>query len=308
AAAALLSGFAPIGFSIAIVFLFAGPHNWFEARYFLSRMPPRWGRLWPFFALGLGGTVALAGFYMLLPIVGRELNLSIVDYTRATAGWNSAVLLWTATLVHMRGRERAERDWSFIWPLALLAIAAAWMWPNGWDLLLVYLHPLLSLVFLYRVVARKRPRWVPALRLCLALVPLAIAVLYLRLADAPPLPGRDALALRITLHAGSDIISAVSPRFLVSLHTFLQMLHYAVWIVAIPLAIRAAPWKVRTVPLAQRGPRWRRAVVWFIVIGAAACVALWLGFAANYPVTRDLYFTLAMLHVLAEVPFLLRTL
>jgi hypothetical protein len=35
---------------------------------------------------------------------------------------------------------------------------------------------------------------------------------------------------------------------------------------------------------------------------------LWLCFAADYATTRDVYFTVAMAHVLAEVPFLLRTL
>lgn len=37
-------------------------------------------------------------------------------------------------------------------------------------------------------------------------------------------------------------------------------------------------------------------------------IVLWAGFLANYPLTRDVYFTLAMLHVLAEVPLLLRAL
>ena len=35
---------------------------------------------------------------------------------------------------------------------------------------------------------------------------------------------------------------------------------------------------------------------------------LWGAFLTNYPATRDIYFTVAMLHVLAEVPFLLRLL
>jgi hypothetical protein len=39
-----------------------------------------------------------------------------------------------------------------------------------------------------------------------------------------------------------------------------------------------------------------------------ACALLWLCFLADYPTTRDVYFTFAMAHVLAEVPFLLRTL
>jgi len=33
---------------------------------------------------------------------------------------------------------------------------------------------------------------------------------------------------------------------------------------------------------------------------------LWLGFSMNYAATRDIYFTVAIAHVLAEAPFLLR--
>jgi hypothetical protein len=39
-----------------------------------------------------------------------------------------------------------------------------------------------------------------------------------------------------------------------------------------------------------------------------AVVILWVGFAADYAETRDLYFTIAIAHVLAEAPFLLRML
>src|SRR5437764_3137006 len=56
-AACVLAGALPIGFSIVTVFLFAGPHNWFELRYFLARTPPRWGPLAPFFAIGIGGVL-----------------------------------------------------------------------------------------------------------------------------------------------------------------------------------------------------------------------------------------------------------
>jgi hypothetical protein len=34
--------------------------------------------------------------------------------------------------------------------------------------------------------------------------------------------------------------------------------------------------------------------------------AFWAGFLIDYPLTRSLYFTVALVHVLAEVPFLLR--
>ncbi len=43
----------PIAFSIATVFLFAGPHNWFEARYILGRLPAQAGKLWGFFTLSI---------------------------------------------------------------------------------------------------------------------------------------------------------------------------------------------------------------------------------------------------------------
>ena len=46
----------------------------------------------------------------------------------------------------------------------------------------------------------------------------------------------------------------------------------------------------------------------FLVVGAAVVVILWICFFASYPITRDVYFTLALVHVLAEVPFLLRAL
>ena len=59
AGAAFLAGWAPVGFSIVTVFLFAGPHNWIEFRYFLSRMPGRWGPLRGFFLFSFAGVFAL---------------------------------------------------------------------------------------------------------------------------------------------------------------------------------------------------------------------------------------------------------
>ena len=37
-------------------------------------------------------------------------------------------------------------------------------------------------------------------------------------------------------------------------------------------------------------------------------VVLWAAFIVDYAVTRDIYFTLAIIHVLAEIPFLIRRL
>jgi multidrug resistance efflux pump len=65
---------------------------------------------------------------------------------------------------------------------------------------------------------------------------------------------------------------------------------------------------VDDVPLARRSQVWRRAVVGIVALGAVVVLILWGAFLADYPLTRDVYFTIATLHVLAEVPFLLRLL
>src|SRR5437764_8584726 len=65
--AAALAGALPIEFSLATVFLFAGPHNWFEARYALGRLPARAGKLWGFFTVSALGIVALTVAYAAIP-------------------------------------------------------------------------------------------------------------------------------------------------------------------------------------------------------------------------------------------------
>ena len=40
-AAAALAGLAPLWLSVATVFVFAGPHNWAELRFFITRLPAR---------------------------------------------------------------------------------------------------------------------------------------------------------------------------------------------------------------------------------------------------------------------------
>ena len=43
-----------------------------------------------------------------------------------------------------------------------------------------------------------------------------------------------------------------------------------------------------------------------MMAGGVMVLLLWACFLVDYPTTRDVYFTVAMLHVLAEAPFLLR--
>jgi multidrug resistance efflux pump len=83
-----------------------------------------------------------------------------------------------------------------------------------------------------------------------------------------------------------------------------------VWLVGVPLAAGTglAPWRSASVPLV-RHRRGRPRLIRALLAGAGLLVLLlWLCFLADYTTTRDVYFTLAMAHVLAEVPFLLRVL
>jgi hypothetical protein len=304
-AAAFLAGWAPLGFSLVTVFLFTGPHNWIELRYFLTRTPARWGPLRSFFLVAFGGVLALAGSFaglVALPF-GPDRRLT------AYAVWDTAFLAWLAGLALLRSRQKPRRDWSWVVPAAPALVAAAWAAPAWFALALVYLHPLMALAILDREIHRSRPKWHRAYRLCLVAVPLLLAALWWRLAGTPDLPGGDALTVRVAGHAGAGLLRGVSTHLLAATHAFLEMLHYGVWLLAIPLVgIRTMPWRLGTVPLARRSPRWKLLLGGLLALSAAAVLLLWGCFLADYPLTRDVYFTLAIAHVLAEFPFLLRAL
>ena len=68
-AAAAFASWLPLQVSIVTVFLFAGPHNWFELRYFLMRMPVRFGKSWNFFLTAFAGLGVLTLTYVSLPFV-----------------------------------------------------------------------------------------------------------------------------------------------------------------------------------------------------------------------------------------------
>jgi len=108
-------------------------------------------------------------------------------------------------------------------------------------------------------------------------------------------------------HAGADLLPNVSSHLLVSLHVFLEMLHYGVWIIALPLiGATGAVWNVKTIPLARRRDGFPRLIGAILIFGLFVVALLWLGFSVNYAAMRDVYFAVAMAHVLAEAPFLLR--
>jgi len=318
-ASAIFAGWMPLRASILTVFLFAGPHNWFELRYFLARLPARLGRSRSFFIVAFAGIASLLATYAALPLLAEAWMWSDGAWTLASGVWNSLLVLWLAALVWMRGRQSARRDWSWSFAVAFALIGVNWLAPQMFSLALVYLHPLVALWFLERHLRRTRPvAWRRAYHLCLATLPLFVGLLWWQLADAPALAaGQDALTLRITRHAGSEILRNTSSHLLVATHVFLETIHYSVWLLALPLIgglngrlkEGSAPWRFDSLPLVSHPRRgWPRLIRTLLVVSAACVVLLWLAFLADYTTTRDLYFTLAMAHVLAEAPFLLRML
>jgi hypothetical protein len=300
AGAAALAGALPVGVSVAAVFLFAGPHNWFEARYVLGRLPARTGKLRAFFVVSAVGILALTATFPLLPLAGDATPYAL---------WNTAFLFWVATLVWMRSRTNPRFDGGWVWPLACLLSAGVWLEPVALNVALIYLHPLLALWLLDRELTRSRRAWRFAYRWAVLLVPVLLGVLWWRLRDAPDLPGADPLSLtaKIVNHSGSGFLGGVSTHFLVAAHAFLELVHYGVWVVLIPLVgLRSWPWELGTIPAARRSRGWARGVAALLVAGLALVLLLWVCFALDYSTTRGVYFTVAVLHVLAEVPFLLR--
>src|SRR6476620_12254527 len=98
----------PLQVSIVTLFLFAGPHNWFELRYFLMRLPVRFGRSRNFFIVAFSGIFALTLGYVSLPLLFYTSLWSGVNWTTAIASWNTGLLLWIAALVFMRGRKTSR--------------------------------------------------------------------------------------------------------------------------------------------------------------------------------------------------------
>lgn len=306
---AALASWLPLQMSIATVFLFAGPHNWFEARYFLMRLPARFGRSRNFFAVAFAGIFVLALAYISLPALYYANIWSGANWTTAIATWNTALLLWIAALIVLRGKQNSRRDWSWALPVGFALCAVNWLAPDLFSLGIVYLHPLVALWFLDRHLRRTKPEWLSAYRRCLLLLPILLVGMLWQLSRTPSLADDNGLFWRITQHAGAELLPNVSSHMLVSTHVFLEILHYGVWIVALPLiGATGAAWGIKSIPLARRRRGFPKLIAAFLIVGLIAVAFLWLGFSANYATMRDVYFAVAIAHVLAEAPFLLRML
>jgi hypothetical protein len=304
---AAMASWLPLQMSIITVFLFAGPHNWFEARYFLMRLPARFGRSRNFFIVAFAGMGILTLAYVSLPALYYANLWSGANWSNGLAVWNTAMVLWISVLVLMRARQKSNRDWFWVLPIAFALCALNWVSPEMFSLGIVYVHPLVALWFLDRHLRRTKPEWLPTYRRCLMFLPVLLVAMLWQLSRTTSLNDDNGLFWRITQHAGADLLPNVSSHLLVSTHVFLEMLHYSVWIVALPLiGATGAIWSTKTIPVANHSRGFPKLIGAILILSLCAVAVLWLGFSVNYPATRDIYFTLAIAHVLAEAPFLLR--
>jgi hypothetical protein len=317
---AVLASWLPLQVSIVTVFLFAGPHNWFELRYFLMRLPVRFGKSRNFFLTAFIGIGFLTVAYVALPVLYSSSLLPANAWPTILASWNTLLLLWLGVLIWMRGKQKPRTDWSWAIPVALGLCSLNWLAPEFFSLGIVYLHPLVALWFLDRHLRRTRPEWLRTYRGCLCLLPLLLAGMFWQLTRTPALPDDNGLFWRITQHAGAQLLPNVSSHVLVATHVFLEMLHYGVWLIALPLIAplakpaadpprptggeRGRIWDLKTVPLARHPRGFPKLIGTLLLFGLFAVAMLWFGFSMDYSTTRDVYFTVAIAHVLAEAPFL----
>jgi hypothetical protein len=307
--AATLIGAFPLQASIATIFLFAGVHNAFEFRYFAARMPLAWGKSRTFYAVGIGGVLVLTSAYLTIYFGSGNWLWSAENWQIAVSGWNTGFVLWVGFLFYLRGKQRPKTDWSWAFAAAFFLAALVWLVPAYWSLSLVYLHPFIALWFLERQIRRTRKEWLRAYHFCLATIPFFVLVLYFAFANTPDLSNETNLFWRITQHAGSGILPSVSSHFLVAAHVFLETIHYAVWIVLIPLIDRrAVPWRLKEIPLFASDKGFPKLIIVILAVSLLLVFAFWLGFSVDYAATRDVYFAFAIAHVLAEFPFLVKML
>src|SRR5262245_12174767 len=101
-AAAAFASWLPLQVSIVTVFLFAGPHNWFELRYFLMRLPVRFGRSRNFFVTAFAGLGVLTLAYVSLPFIYNARLWSDEAWFTIIATWNTLLLFWLGLLIWLR--------------------------------------------------------------------------------------------------------------------------------------------------------------------------------------------------------------
>src|SRR5215510_7149083 len=158
-AAAIFASWLPLQVSIVTVFLFAGPHNWFELRYFLMRLPVRFGRSRNFFITAFTGLGVLTLAYVSLPFIYNARLWGEQAWSTIIATWNTLLLAWLGLLIWLRSKQKLQSNWTWTIPACLALGSLNWLGPDFFSLALVYIPPLVALWFIERHLRPTRPAW-----------------------------------------------------------------------------------------------------------------------------------------------------
>ncbi len=259
-------------------------HNLAELRYVLGRY--------------LGAGVAPLVLPLLLVIGVRAFGADLWapdDARRVEIGIVYATLGGALLLGRGRWAERVG-----LGLLVGLGAGASLSWPREHFLVLSHLHNLMPAFFLLLHAREGRARTLALTLLWAVLVPALILSGALDgllpvegLGPAGPLDRPEALT-KGWLPRG---VSPTEATRVVATFSFLQGMHYAIWLWVLPQAS----------PREEGGPRWRRALEsrWLTALvagGTAAALPLWW---SDYVGSFSSYAALASFHVLVEFPVLL---
>lgn len=275
--------------TLAVGFL-AGPHNLMEARYLLGRLPRRAGKLRFFMGLSALGVLSIGCLSLYLAYTDNPYSLRI---------WATLLLLWVGSLLLLRSREHPRRNWPWVEPVVFLLCGWIWLSPVSFALSLVLFHPLMAILVLGRELHFYRRPERAYYRPFLGAVAGGLVVLLLTL-GLHPSPAPSAFNNLVVIHGPTLPFLAV--------HTYLEIVHYAIWILLLPaLAASTRRGRLEVYPVLRNAPRRLWAARAFLGAGLLVSALLWWGFAVDFEFTRDLYFQVAIFHVLVEFPFLIRT-
>lgn len=281
---------APLAVAALSVACFAAPHNWMEARYILGRLPGKLGKLRTYFLTSVLGIGFLGITSFVLPFISSPFTYSL---------WNSLLVIWVTRLAYLRSQEHPKKRWPWLEPTALFILAVIWAYPTIFTLTLVLGHPILAVIILGRELAAFRRPELSYYKLFVLAVSIGLLCL-LGSFWGQGLSGNN------EIHSFMVVVTD-TPLF-IAVHTYLELVHYLVWIVLLPwLAWMTGRSSLSVMPALRKSVvrLWGARIV--LLGGAFLGVLIWWGFQVDYRLTYELYFQLAIFHVLIEFPFALRT-
>jgi len=229
---AFLAGFTPMWFTLITVCTFGGPHHWMEFRYFLSKLPSRFGPLRPFFITAFSGAAILCLMEIGLMRLLALNQISMPNARTYLCIWNELLISWMFLLSLLRYRSPSQNLKSSILSSsgpALAATAANLLSAQVFSLSVTYLHPLLGLWIFERELRRTRKDWVDTYHWCLLSIPVGLGLLIWWLHDkAMPNTSQQMIASLNGNVIGSQLFTDASTAMLLAVFGFLQMVHYGI--------------------------------------------------------------------------------